>query len=126
MVFSVVSQANAGKKLREKIHGRNHWTPKFDAKHSTTEIQKLTFRMIKLNLFFTLTFLNFKTWILILKGIECLTYVRERQVNAFAVASEWRFPSIEFSILKVSKSQKHFFLKIYCPKNKQKISALVG
>ena len=36
MVFSVVYQANAGKKLREKIHGRNHWTPKFDAKHSTT------------------------------------------------------------------------------------------
>ena len=72
--------------------------------------------------------LNSKTWIPNLNGIECLTYVRERQVNAFAVAaavaSEWRFPSIEFSIvvlLKVNISQKHFFLILHCPKNEGNI-----
>ena len=28
---------------------------------------------------------------------------------------------IYYYVLKVSKSQKHFFLKLYCPKNKQNI-----
>ena len=38
MVFPIVFQASTGKKLREKNHGKNHGTHKFDAKHFAIEI----------------------------------------------------------------------------------------